>query len=350
MKKLLSIVLILVLSVTLLAGCGGGDTSTEEGAADSAEPIVLKWAHVSPAENDKQADAINVIIKQIEEESDGRLVIQHYPAGQLGTERELIEGVKLGTVDMATLSTGALSGIYPEILATSIPFLFPSREDAWAFFDSEAGQWLAQDMEEKTEIKVLGWAENGLRCFTTSEVQVKTPDDLKGLKIRTMENPAHMAMVESLGASPQPLPFAELYTALQQGAMDGQENPPSLIYTQGLYEVQPYLTLDYHVYDLLGVFMNPDAYNELPEDLQTLLSSKIKEFVDLERSYSRDYDARDLQAMKDKGVMVTELTPEQHALFKKATEPVVDMIRKDAGDEAVDKTLAEVEKITGANE
>ncbi len=346
-KKIIAVLLITLLSLTVfLTGCGGsGNDSSDNAAAGDDTVYTLKWAHVSPAENDKQADAINEIITKIQDESNGRIVIEHYPSGVLGNEEEIFEGIQMGTIEMGSLSCGSLGGFYPGVLATTIPFLFQSREEAWDFFDSETGDWLADQVFEKTGVQCIGWAENGLRCFTSTNKQIKSPADIKGMKIRTQQNPVTMAMVEALGGSPQPIAFAELYTALSQGAVDGQENPPSLIYTQGLYEVQPYLTLDYHVYDFLGVFINPDTLAGMPEDLQEILLSNMDEFVKIEREKSRDYDARDIEEMKAAGVSVYELTENEYQQMVDATASVVDVVREQTGDEVVDKVMAQIEEL-----
>lgn len=352
MKRLFATLLALTMVLCLvLTGCGNTAASSSAGSAAAASAgndgkvYTLKWAHVSPASGDKQADAILEQIDKIKEESDGRLIIEHYPASELGNEAAIYEGVQMGTIEIGTLSCGSLTGFVPELAATTIPFLFKDREEAWKFFDSETADWLAQKVYDTSGVKVMGWAENGLRCFSTSKKQIKSPADLKGLKIRTQQNPTTMAMVTALGGSPQPIDFAELYTALQQGAVDGQENPPSLIYTNGLYEVTPYLTLDYHVYDFLGVFMNEKALNNLPADLQEILVSNIKEFVTNERQKSKDYDARDIQTMQDKGVTVYTPTAEEHQQFVDATSSVVDVVKGVAGDDAIQKVLDQVQAL-----
>jgi C4-dicarboxylate-binding protein DctP len=358
MKKIIgTLLLALALTASLgLSGCGGGGGGADTGGAageaagageTAADGTVytLKWAHVSPAENDKQADAIIELISELDEESGGRLIIEHYPSSILGNEGEIFEGIQLGTIEMGTLSAGSLGGFYPGVLATTIPFLFQTREEAWDFFDSETADWLAGQVYDSTGVKCIGWAENGLRCFTATKKQIKSPDDIKGMKIRTQQNPVTMAMVEALGGSPQPIDFAELYTALSQGAVDGQENPPSLIYTQGLYEVQPYLTLDYHVYDFLGVFINPDVLDGLPADLQEILLNSMEGFVQNEREKSRAYDERDIKAMEDAGVSVYTLTDDEYKQMVEATASVVDIVRDRAGDEVVDRILAQIEEM-----
>jgi len=345
-KKLSAILLITLLTLTsILTGCGGGGASEEPSAGTDDTVYTLKWAHVSPAENDKQADAINEIIAKIDEESNGRIKIEHYASGVLGNEEEIFEGIQMGSIEIGTLSSGSLGGFYPGVLATSTPFLFQSREEAWDFFDSETADWLAEQVFDNTGVKCIGWAENGLRCFTSTKKQIKSPADLKGMKIRTQQNPVTMAMVEALGGTPQPIAFAELYTALSQGAVDGQENPPSLIYTQGLYEVQPFLTLDYHVYDFLGVFINPTAIEKMPADLQEIFQKNIDEFVTIEREKSRAYDERDIEAMKEAGVSVYTLTDAEYKQMLDATASVIDVVRGISGDEVMDKVLAQIEEM-----
>lgn len=361
MKKLLATILALltVLSLTL-TGCGsssagtpagsasaGGSSAAASGTAANGKVYELKWAHVSPASGDKQADAVLAIIDKIKEDTGGRILITMYPASTLGSESEIFEGIQMGTIEMGTLSCGSLTGFVPELAATTIPFLFKDRHQAWDFFDSDTADYLAQTVYDKTGVKVVGWAENGLRCFSTTKKQIKTASDLKGLKIRTQQNPVTMAMVKALGGSPQPIDFSELYTALQQGAVDGQENPPSLIYTQGLYEVTPYLTLDYHVYDFLGVFMNDSVLSGMPQDLQDIFLKDIKAFVTDERQRSEDYDTRDIKSMQDKGVTVYTPTDAEHQTFVDATASVVDTVKSTAGAEAVQKVQDAVKALNG---
>lgn len=346
-KKILSLVMLLSLITLLFTGCGGDkkEAATSENAKEKDKVFVLKWAHSSPTEKDRLPDASMQIIKEIEQESNGRLKFEHYPASQLGAEREQLEGVSLGTIDLAVLSTGPVAGLFPEIAVTAVPYLFANREAAWKVYDGEFGKTLAKKMEDKTGIKVLGWAENGLRTFSNSKRAVSSPADMKGLKIRTMENKVHMEIVNSLGASAVPITFAELYTALSQKTVDGQENGISLTYTNKLYEQLKYITLDYHVYDPYGVFMAKDSFNKLPADLQELLVKKIGEFVTLERKLNKEYDEKCLKAMADSGIKVTELTAEQLQAFKDATAKVIDTIKKDAGEDLVKLMLSEAEKV-----
>jgi len=344
-KKFL-ILLIFALCTLMFAGCGGDQQEAATQDEESEEVFVMKWAHSSPVSGDRLPDASIQIIKEIKEESNGRLVFEHYPASQLGAEREQLEGVSFGTIDVCIVSTGPIPTFFPEIAVTSIPYLLTDRETAWKIYDGEFGQTLAKDMEEATGIKVFGWAENGFRTFSNSKVAIHTPADMKGIKIRTMEHPIHMEMVKLLGGSAIPVTFAELYTALSQGTVDGQENGIALTYTNKLYENLKYLTLDRHIYDVYGVFMAQSSYDKLPADLQELLDRKMRDFIDLEREMNVQFDESSLQAMLEAGIEVIELTDDEMQQFKDATAPLLDTIRETAGDSIVDLLLSEVERLS----
>lgn len=346
-KRFLVLMLIVSLVAMTFAACGGGGGDADQGGAaeeTSDEVFTMKWAHSSPADNDRLPDASVQIIKEIEEESNGRLIFEHYPASQLGAEREQLEGVQMGTIDVCVVSTGPIPGLFPEIAVCAIPYLITDRDTAYAVYDGVFGQTLAKKMEEKTGMKIFGWAENGFRTFSNNKRPVATPADMKGLKIRVMENPVHMKLVEDLGASAIPVTFAELYTALSQGTVDGQENGLTLTYTNKLYEALKYITDDNHIYDVYCLAMAADSYNKLPKDLQQLLDKKMRDFIDLERQMNLDYEQSSVQKMKDAGIEFTYLTDEQRQMFKDATANIVDMARKDAGDELVDLFLSEIEK------
>ena len=338
-KTLLALLMVCIL-VLSMAACG----EKKEAPAPADDTVyTLQWAHSSPPENDRLGDSSKEIIAKIEKESNGRLKFDYYPANQLGAERDTLEGVSLGTVDLAVISSGPTVGFFPEIAVSAIPYILTDRETAWAVYDGPFGQKLAADMEAKTGMKVLGWAENGFRTFSNNKHEVKNPADMKGLKIRTMENEFHMAMVNDMGASAIPVTFAELYTALSQGTVDGQENGLALTYNNKLYEKLKYITLDYHVYDPYVVAMSSKAWNSLPADLQELLQANIKDFIALERQYNIRDDERCLQAMKDAGLQVYEPTEADFAAFKASTAGVIDKVKAKIGPEIVDEYLAAVE-------
>ncbi|MDN5300908.1 MAG: hypothetical protein PWQ60_422 [Thermoanaerobacteraceae bacterium] len=348
-KSLFSLILVCLLVISLLSGCGSNksdqsNTNNSKQSSEKEETIVLKWAHVAAISNDKHTDSAKIIAKEIEEKTNGKVKIELYPASQLGNEREILEGIKLGTIEIGTLSSGALPGIFPEILAVSVPYLFPDRETAYKFYDGPMGKELADIMLNKNGLMILSWGENGIRCFTNNVRPIKRPEDLKGLKIRTMENPAHMEMVKALGATPVAIPFSEVYTALAQKTVDGEENPPSLVQSMRFYEVQKYMTLDYHVYDPLVFIMNESKFKSLPEDIQKVLEEEAVKWAQLERKMSQEQDKRDIEFMKGKGLQITELTPEDFEAFKKATASVYDVIAQKTSRELMDKVVKAVEE------
>ena len=258
------------LSVGMLAGIAliFGVIPKDVGAGQ--KPIVIKYAHGGPPDPLKlpeQADAM-AFKEYVESRSGGRIKVEIYPACQLGSEREMLEGVKIGNIEMANTSEGSVAGFYPEILATAIPYAFKNRRVAWEVMDGSYGQNLAADMLKKTGLRCLDINDNGYRNFTNNVRPVHTPADLKGLKIRTMENPAHMKMVNAMGAIATPIAWAEVYTALQLGTVDGQENPVSLIVAKRFYEVQKYCTLDGHIFSIDFTWINDKFYQSVPRIIE----------------------------------------------------------------------------------
>ena len=347
MKKrgLTAIVMFLVIALCLSA-CGSaatgassaGTQGSSAAAADDGKVYNLQWAHSSSAGGDRLSRASTEIIDEITKASNGRLVFTQYPASQLGAETEELQGITLGTVDLAVISTGPVASFFPQIECTAIPYMINQREVGWDVYDSEFGQNLGK-LSESAGWKWLGWAENGLRMVSNSKHEVKTPADMKGLKIRTMENKIHMAIINDLGASATPIAFNELYTALQQGTVDGQENGPALTYSMGFYEQLKYMTYLPHVYDPYIIVMSNKAWDSLPADLQELLQEYIGKFSDLERQYNANDDKDYLQKMEDAGLQVYTPTDAEAQQFVDKTSSVVDTIRKDVGDDLVDQYI-----------
>ena len=230
MKKLRFMLLVGFLALVLV-GCSNTSASTNE-----METYTIIAAH-STAETTSFNEIFQYFKTEIEAKSEGRIKVEIYPSAQLGADRELIEGVQLGDVTMSLHSTAPAVNFVDDVAVFDIPFLFPDKETARATMhvDSPFFEQLAQSQEEKG-FKLLGLHDQGFRQLTTNGVKVESPSDLKGVRLRTMENPYHMETWRTLGANPTPLPFNEVYTALQQGTVDGQENPFELIISQRFYE------------------------------------------------------------------------------------------------------------------
>lgn len=318
------------------------DTQAAAPAADG-EVYHIQWAH-SSSTNDRLALATEKMAKELEEASGGRLIIDHYPASQLGAEREILEGVQLGTIDAAVISCGVVANFSNAIYVTSTPYLIDQREIGWKVYDGEFGQKLGHQTEADAGWKWLGWGENSLRMFSNSKRPIHTPADMVGLKIRTMENDIHMAIVNALGASATPVAFSELYTALQQGTVDGQENGVALTYSMGFNEVVKYMTYLPHIYDPYLVCMSSACFNKLPADLQALMEEYGQKYCQYEREFNLQNDTDYLKEMEEKGLEVYYPTPEETQLFVDATAGVEQLIRDKVGDEFVDAYKAAVEE------
>lgn len=339
MIKKLGIFLVVVMLLTVfLAGCGGNapkeqaDTGKKE---DTQKTYTIKLAYVVPETQSTHIAAKEVFKKYVEEKSEGRIKVELYPNGQLGGDRQAIEAVQLGTIQMTIPAAAVLSGFEPKFQVFDLPYLFKSKEAAYKALDGELGQKLS-DMLIPLGLRNLAFGENGYRHITNNRGPIEKPEDLKGLKIRTMENPVHMATFRVLGANPTPMSFGELYTALQQGTVDAQENPIPLVYTSKFYEVQDYYTLDGHVYASTAVLINNDFYNSLPEDLQKVVKEGAEKFRDEQRKLSSKQDEEMLEKLKEEGMKINTLTPEQKQKFIEATLPVYDEFKDELGEDLVE--------------
>ncbi|MGB7480766.1 MAG: TRAP transporter substrate-binding protein [Burkholderiaceae bacterium] len=218
---------------------------------------------ISVAQNSHQGVAIDTFAREVEKRTNGRYKIQTFYSGSLGAERESIEAVQLGTQELTFTSTGPVPNFVPEVKILDVPFLFRDYAHARKVLDGPIGQELLAKFDAKG-IKALAWAENGFRHMTNSKHAVRTPDDLKGLKMRTMENPVHVQAYKGFGIITTPMAFTEVFTGLQQGTVDGQENPLSVITAAKFDQVQKYLTLTGHVYSPCVFLMNKAAFDKLP--------------------------------------------------------------------------------------
>jgi C4-dicarboxylate-binding protein DctP len=304
-----------------------------------AAPITIKFAHGMPPDEEEALHRGVVVFKKIvEQKTAGRVKVDIYPASQLGKEREQFEGVKIGTIEMCMIAEGPMAGFFPEIMVIGIPYLYANEITAWRSLDGPFGKALFEEMRRKTGVRALGIGENGFRNFTNKVRPIKSPDDMKGLKIRTMENPAHMAMVRAMGASATPIAWGEVYMALQQGVVDGQENPVSVIEVSKFNEVQKYLTLDGHVYSILPILINDKFFLSLPPDIQKIIADTTKTIVAVQRGQNvkKVYDG--VKSLQDKGMEVYSPTEKELLMFReKSQKPVLEFLDKTYTDKKIDK-------------
>lgn len=286
------------------------------------------------AQNSHYGAAVDTFAKEVEKRTNGRYKVQNFYAAALGAERESIEGLQLGTLDLTWTSTGPVPNFVPETAILDIPFLFRDYTQARAVLDGPIGQDLLQKFPSKG-IVALAWGENGFRHMTNSKRQVVLPDDLKGLKMRTMENPIHIQAYKQFGILPTPMAFTEVFTALQQGTVDGQENPLSVITSAKFDQVQKYLTLTGHVYSPALLLMSKAQWDKLSAaDKQAFLDA-AKEAVKANRARVDDDEKKAVADLKSKGMTVQENVDKTK--YQAVLTPVYADFGKRFGQDNIDK-------------
>jgi len=315
-KKIVSIIVCIALIAAILAGCAGKGTtnsssgeskkkveSTEEKKEDKKEAsnekeapkeaIVLKFGHV----NSEQTSYHKGIVKfkeEVEKNSNGAIKVEVFPNSQLGNERDLIEGMQLGTIDCAFVATAPLASFVPEFAILDAPFLYRDSEHAFKVADGEIGQSLSKKLQEKQGISVMGFMDVGFRNIFSNK-PVKTIEDLKGLKIRTMENKLHIESFRKLGALPTPMAYGEVFTALQQKTIDAAENAIQNVLNQKFYEVTKNVTKTGHFYCMTVICISDKSLNKIPNEMRPVIMEAAK----VACKYQRELAAQDNQAAED---------------------------------------------------
>ncbi|MDK2789439.1 MAG: TRAP-type transport system periplasmic protein, partial [Epulopiscium sp.] len=280
----------------------------------------------------------------VEQKTNGRYTVEVYHSNQLGDDVKATEALRAGTLEMCTTSTAPLVGFTKELAIFDIPFLFPDEKVADAVLDGPIGKKLSDLMPSKGLIN-LAWWENGFRHLTNSVREVKTPADLKGLKIRTMENNFHLAAWRAMGANPSPMSWSEVFTALQQKAMDGQENPVPNFYTARIHEVNKYITTTGHIYSPVMLLFSKKIFDTLPKEDQDIFIAAAKEAGLYDRQLNREATKKYLEEIKKEGGIVTELTAEQKKPFQELTAPIWDQVAEKVGKDLVNELKAEIAKV-----
>jgi TRAP-type transport system periplasmic protein len=304
--------------------------------ASAAAQSTMKIS-ISVAQNSHQGVGIDVFAKEVEKRTAGRYKVQTFYSGSLGGERESIEAVQLGTQELTFTSTGPVPNFVPEARILDIPFLFRDKKHARAVLDGPIGQDMLAKFEPKG-FKALAWGENGVRHMTNSKRAVNSPDDLKGLKMRTMENPVHVAAYKGFGIVPTPMAFPEVFTALQQGTVDGQENPLSVIMAAKFDQVQKHLSLTGHVYSPAIFLMSKAAFDKLSAADKTAFLESAKEAAKANRARVDEDDSKGVAELKSKGMSVVENVDK--AKFVATLAPVNAEFEKQFGKDMLDKIRA----------
>jgi C4-dicarboxylate-binding protein DctP len=332
---LFCIVCILCVIAPALFAQGGGEK------ADTQKKIEIAYGHGFMPETPQHKAALR-FKELVEKETNGRIIVNIFPSGQLGGAAEMFEGLQMGTQEITLVPTARISGFAPKLQLFDLPFLFPDRATAYAMMDGKVGEFLLKTLDAN---KVIGVAyyEDGFKHFT-SRYPLSGLTDFNGRKFRTMESPIIMEQFKSMGASPTPVAFSEAYNALQQGVVDGQENPLVTITNMKFYEVQKYLLLSGHAYLAHVLLFSKTWFSTLSAADQALLLRIGKEIAPWQRNLIVQEEAGYLETIRKFGTTIVELSAADRQKMFNAMGPVYKLAEQVIGKDLVDMALAEVRK------
>lgn len=332
-KKKINLVIVSTLIMMLLVACGSGNTSSNESGNDNnGEVLNLKITHVASSAHPYTL-AAQIFGDELAKVSGNTMKLEIYADAKLGPEKDVIEGILNGTIDMALLSgDGGIGNVVPEMNLFGIPFVFRDREHVYKVLDGEIGQELLDKVSEKGMVGLSFW-ENGFRHMTSDDQAIVNPEDMKGLKMRVQPSPVWQSFMESLGAIPTTVEFNELYSALEQGVVDGQENPIVTIQTSKFYETQKHLSLTGHVYSPCLVVMSQKTYDSLTDQQKEWLMQVI-DIPKEQRTVNLENEMKILEELKNEGVTVSE--PNKEA-FIEATLHVSEVLADKVPAELVER-------------
>ncbi|QFI69912.1 DctP family TRAP transporter solute-binding subunit [Sinorhizobium alkalisoli] len=305
-------------------------------AVPALAETVLKLAHAAP-ETDLQQTMSIYFKEQVEARSGGSITVNVFPHGQLGNDAQMIDGARSGIVDIAISGLNNFTGLIPEAGAFELPFMFPSRDLAYNVLDGEIGQGVAAKFEP-VGLKLLGFPENGYRNITNNRGPVRTPEDLDGLQMRVNNSKALNDMFALLGANPQQLPVAELYTALETGVVDAQDHPIGIVVSFKFNEVQKYLSLTQHAYSALAMVMNNEKLKGLSDAEQKIIMEVAAEAVAKQRELSLAKEEEMIAQLESEGMSVNRDV--DAAAFQAAVKPVWEGFIDENGDALVNAIVS----------
>jgi len=328
MKKKIARVLAIAAASLVLASVG------------PAMAEVIKFGMNAPQGDNPEWNALTAFKNHVEYKTEGAIEVKLFPSAQLGAERACAEQVQQGTVEVCLVDTGALAGFYNDIQVLSIPYLFKSSAHAWKVFDSPFFAELAEDMRAETGIRVMAWGENGFRDFTNNVHPIRSPEDLKGLKMRVMESPVFMRFVESFGAAATPMPGSEIIMAAKQGVIDGQENPAQVNYDYNLMDVQKFMSTDEHILGVHAYIISDKFFDKLTDDEKAIVMEAALLASRIENTQKLAGAKKYIDLIKEKGVEVHMTSMAEKAAFAEVSqEPVLEYLRGQVGAERVEGLL-----------
>ncbi len=299
-------------------------------AGAASAKMVLKYGHVAPPMHGQQHGCL-ALAEYVKEKTNGEIQIDVFPMGQLGGERSMAEQVQGGTLDMCAVTTAVLSNFVPQVALFDLPFLWPDREMGYKVLADAELQKIFFDLFPKRGMVAIGFTENEMRDLTNIKHEIRKPEDLKGLKIRVMESPVYLDTFRQLGASPVPMPFPEIYNALQQGVIDAQDNPIMTSIMMKFVEVCPYATMTQHILTECPVIVNIDLWERLTPEQQNIFREGAQIGIRVNRERNTQLREGLIKKSEAKGLKIVRLTQEERNAFKKAVMPLHKKYEKKVG-------------------
>jgi len=348
---------LIVPSLLVLAGCGGGETDSKPAPTDSSSSSSA--ASPAPAANDIQertvkaglpvpkdstlGQGLDKFAELVAQKSDGKIKVQNFYDSTLGDDKKMAEALQAGLQEIAITNSSIMVGNVKELGVIDFPFMFNDEKHAHQVLDGPFGRKLLDGLTPQGLIGLTFW-ENGFRSVTNSKHPIETADDLKGLKIRTIQNPVHIEVFKSLGANPTPMPWPEVFPALESHAIDGQENPVTIVASSSLNEVQKYMSFTKHLYSPMLFMVSQKFWDQLSDAEKKVFQEAAVEAG----AYQRDLNLKSSEALteelKAKGMQFNDIAPEEREKMKEMSKPALEPFIKDIGEDVVQEFFDELEK------
>lgn len=336
MKKWLGLVsLVVIVSMLFVAGC-----SSQKGAGDQKAAGGTKVMKLGIVTNQDRSltKGLKKFAELVEKESGGTIKGEVFADGLLGGDRQVLEALQMNTVQGTAVSTGVVAAFAPRFDAFDLPYLFKDKATAYKVFDGPIGDELLQDLP-KAKLVGLGYWENGFRHVTNNKRPIMTADDLKGLKLRTLESKVHVDFWKLMGTNPTPMSFSQLYSAMEQGVVDGQENPYGNVVTSKFFEVQKYLTNTGHVYNANVFILSKTFYDSLSDKEKEIVKKAAIEARDYQRKLNEEEDQSSVSLLKDKGMKINDLNPGEKEKIMQMVQPLYQQVAQQIGGDLVDRLV-----------
>lgn len=344
MKKIL-VVLLIILTLFIIVGCGAGNTKKQEASKDATENsqnITIKFGYVVQYNPDHPYTYVaEKFANLIKEKSHGRIKVELFPGGQLGGDRDMFEALQLGTLDAGCISTPVVAGFSNSLIGLDLPWLFDGNLDfMYEILSGPMGEKLAKRVEEDTKVKLLAFSYQPFRHFW-SKKPLKSVDELKGLKFRVMETPVQVDTFSALGTAPTPLPYGDIYTAMQMGTIDAFECDVMGVYTSKFYEVSKYMTNSGHTNNVPALFMSLKKWESLSSEDQNIVLDAAKEATQATKDFSKTITDKYIEKLKSEGVTFGEFNDANK--LKELTKGVYDKYMQK--DPIIKELVEEVQKL-----